>query len=83
MKTDINSNILKNKNNLQNKLELLFSKYPDMKNNSYPNELFILLDEYLSIFADGLALDNEDDRKKLLMLIQDFLFSAQKSREVR
>lgn len=83
MKTDINSNILKNKNNLQNKLELLFSKYPDMKNNSYPNELFILLDEYLSIFADGLALDNEDDRRKLLMLIQEFLFSAQKSREVR
>ena len=83
MKTDINSNILKNKNNLQNKLELLFSKYPDMKNNSYPNELFILLDEYLSIFADGLALDNESDRKKLLMLIQEFLFSAQKSREVR
>lgn len=81
MKTDINSNILKN--NLQNKLELLFSKYPDMKNNSYPNELFILLDEYLSIFADGLALDNEDDRRKLLMLIQEFLFSAQKSREVR
>ena len=83
MKTDINSNILKNKNNLQNKLELLFLKYPDMKNNSYPDELFILLDEYLSIFADGLALDNEDDRRKLLMLIQEFLFSAQKSREVR
>lgn len=83
MKTDINSNILKNKNNLQNKLELLFSKYPDMKNNSYPDELFILLGEYLNIFADGLALDNESDRKKLLMLIQDFLFSAQKSREVR
>ena len=83
MKTDISSTILKNKNNLQNKLELLFSKYPDMKNNSYPNELFILLDEYLSIFADGLALDNEDDRRKLLMLIQEFLFSAQKSREVR
>lgn len=83
MKTDINSNILKNKNNLQNKLELLFSKYPDMKNNSYPDELFILLGEYLNIFADGLALDNENDRKKLLMLIQDFLFSAQKSREVR
>ena len=79
MKTDINSNILKNKNNLQNKLELLFSKYPDMKNNSYPDELFILLGEYLNIFADGLALDNENDRKKLLMLIQDFLFSAQKS----
>ena len=83
MKTDINSNILKNKNNLQNKLELLFSKYPDMKNNSYPDELFILLGEYLNIFADGLALDNEDDRRKLLMLIQEFLFSAQKSREVR
>ena len=83
MKTDINSNILKNKNNLQNKIELLFSKYPDMKNNSYPDELFILLGEYLNIFADGLALDNENDRKKLLMLIQDFLFSAQKSREVR
>lgn len=82
MKTDIKSSILKNENNLQNKLELLFLKYPDMKNNSYPDELFILLDEYLSIFADGLALDNEDDRKKLLMLIQDFLFSAQKSREV-
>ena len=79
MKTDINSNILKNKNNLQNKIELLFSKYPDMKNNSYPDELFILLGEYLNIFADGLALDNENDRKKLLMLIQDFLFSAQKS----
>jgi hypothetical protein len=79
VKTDINSNILKNKNNLQNKLELLFSKYPDMKNNSYPDELFILLGEYLNIFADGLALDNENDRKKLLMLIQDFLFSAQKS----
>ena len=79
MKTDINSNILKNKNNLQNKLELLFSKYLDMKNNSYPDELFILLGEYLNIFADGLALDNENDRKKLLMLIQDFLFSAQKS----
>ena len=79
MKTDINSNILKNKNNLQNKLELLFSKYPDMKNNSYPDELFILLGEYLNIFADGLALDNENDRKKLLILIQDFLFSAQKS----
>ena len=54
-----------------------------MKNNSYPDELFILLGEYLNIFADGLALDNENDRKKLLMLIQDFLFSAQKSREVR
>lgn len=53
-----------------------------MKNNSYPDELFILLDEYLSIFADGLALDNVDDRKKLLMLIQDFLFSAQKSQKV-
>ena len=79
MKTDINSNILKNKNNLQNKLELLFSTYPDMKNNSYPDELFILLGEYLNIFADGLALDNENDRKKLLILIQDFLFSAQKS----
>lgn len=73
MKTDITSAILKDKNNIHQRLETLFSKYPDMKNNSYPDELFILLDEYLSIFADGLALDSEDDRKRLLRLIQEFL----------
>lgn len=70
------SNIRKNKDNIHKKLEFLFLKYPDMKNNSYPDELFILLDEYLRIFADGLALDNENDRGKLLMLMQQFLLSG-------
>lgn len=49
MKADIMSCIQENKDNIHKKLEFLFLKYPDLKNNRYPDELFVLLDDYLTI----------------------------------
>ncbi len=61
------------KNEIDRQIDALFSAYPNLKNNSYPDDLFLIMDKYLSWYADGLAMDNAHDRKKLISVIKKFL----------
>ena len=72
MTTEIKENITNEKKMLYQKIQDIFLKYPELKNNIYPDELFLVLHDYLVCFADGVAMDNVQDQKRLVAIIKKF-----------
>ena len=72
MMAEIKENITNEKKTLHQKMDSMLLKYPELKNNIYPDELFSLLYDYLICFADGLSMDNKQDQKRLVAIIKKF-----------
>ena len=72
MTTEIKENITNEKKMLYQKIQDIFLKYPELKNNIYPDERFLVLHDDLGCFADGIAMDNAQDQKRLVAIIKKF-----------
>lgn len=72
MRAEIKENIINEQKMLHQKIQDIFLKYPELKNNIYPDELFLVLHDYLICFADGIAMDNTQDQKRLVAIIKEF-----------
>jgi hypothetical protein len=48
-------------------------KYPDTKNNNYPQELIKVFEKYIEVYGDGYCMDVSSERRKISKLLYKVL----------